>query len=124
MTQLCLLFPKYEMSLTHLIRGGKIKGLTMRSASYIGKQLLHALNCLRKIGLHHRDIKPDNIMVKKPPVDDKIEICLIDFGSATTHVEPSSKPYVQSRFYRAPEVMLGHTYGMDVDMWSFGCVIR
>jgi len=123
MTQLCLLFPKYEMTLTHLIRGGKIKGLTMRSVSYIGEQLLHALNCLRKIGLHHRDIKPDNIMVKKPPVDDKIEICLIDFGSATTHVEPSSKPYVQSRFYRAPEVMLGHTYGMDVDMWSFGCVM-
>jgi len=122
-THLCLIFPKFEMTLTHLLRGGSVKGFTMTSVSHVAKQLCHALNCLRKVGIHHRDIKPDNIMVRKPPVGDMVEVCLIDFGSATTNVEPSSKPYVQSRFYRAPEVMLGHTYTMDVDMWSFGCVL-
>jgi len=120
---LCLIFPKFEMSLTHLLRGGKIRGFTMTSASHIGHQICHALSCLWQLGIIHRDIKPDNIMVRKPPVDEMIDVCLIDFGSATTKVEPSTKPYVQSRFYRAPEVMLGHKYSLDVDMWSFGCVL-
>lgn len=31
--------------------------------------------------------------------------------------------YIQSRFYRSPEVLLGRTYGYQIDMWSLGCLL-
>jgi len=121
----CILFRKFNMNLTQLLRGNTSCGIgiTMAAVSHVASQLCHALKCLREIGIIHRDVKPDNVMIREPPVGDRINICLIDFGSATTSDEPDLKTYVQSRFYRAPEVMLGHRYSIDVDMWSFGCVV-
>lgn len=47
---------------------------------------------------------------------------VIDFGSAC-HLSEKMYSYIQSRFYRAPEVILGLTYGTEIDMWSLGCVL-
>lgn len=47
---------------------------------------------------------------------------IIDFGSACTEFK-SGFVYVQSRFYRSPEVVLGLPYDQAVDMWSFGCIL-
>jgi dual specificity tyrosine-phosphorylation-regulated kinase 2/3/4 len=49
-------------------------------------------------------------------------IRLIDFGSSC-FVNECVYTYIQSRFYRAPEVILGLGYGMPIDMWSLGCVL-
>eukprot|EP00826_Nyctotherus_ovalis_P041280 TRINITY_DN4134_c0_g1_i6.p2 TRINITY_DN4134_c0_g1~~TRINITY_DN4134_c0_g1_i6.p2 ORF type:complete len:192 (+),score=19.65 TRINITY_DN4134_c0_g1_i6:503-1078(+) len=67
----------------------------------------------------HADLKPDNIMIKKI-LHKKIKI--IDFGSSLYSNSRKAK-YVQSRFYRAPEVILGCSYTPAVDMWSVGCIL-
>jgi dual specificity tyrosine-phosphorylation-regulated kinase 2/3/4 len=50
------------------------------------------------------------------------EIKVIDFGSSCFENE-KVYTYIQSRFYRSPEVILGMTYGMPIDMWSVGCIL-
>jgi dual specificity tyrosine-phosphorylation-regulated kinase 2/3/4 len=64
-------------------------------------------------------LKPENILLKSP---DKSGIKLIDFGSSCFQTE-RIYTYIQSRFYRAPEIILGIPYTMGIDMWSFGCIL-
>ena len=68
----------------------------------------------------HRDLKPENILLK----GDSIKIG--DFGSSKL-IEPGSEdntPYVVSRYYRAPEVILASTkYDCSLDIWAVGCII-
>ena len=47
---------------------------------------------------------------------------MIDFGSSCRE-EEKVYTYIQSRFYRSPEVILGSSYGLGIDMWSFGCIL-
>lgn len=47
---------------------------------------------------------------------------VIDFGSSC-YEHQRVYTYIQSRFYRAPEVMMGARYGMPIDMWSLGCIL-
>ena len=49
-------------------------------------------------------------------------IKIIDFGSSC-FIHERLYTYIQSRFYRAPEIMLGISYSMTIDMWSFGCIL-
>ena len=64
-------------------------------------------------------MKPENILLKKM---NKSGIKVIDFGSGCFENE-RIYTYIQSRFYRAPEIMLGLAYGLEIDMWSFGCIL-
>jgi len=52
----------------------------------------------------------------------KSGIKIIDFGSST-FIDERVYTYIQSRFYRAPEIMLGIPYTCGIDMWSFGCIM-
>ena len=67
----------------------------------------------------HCDLKPENILLKEP---NKSGIKIIDFGSST-FLDERVYTYIQSRFYRAPEIMLGIPYNCAIDMWSFGCIM-
>ena len=64
-------------------------------------------------------MKPENILLKAP---NKSGIKVIDFGSSCFEAE-RIYTYIQSRFYRAPEIILGIPYTPAIDMWSFGCVL-
>ncbi|CAH2069210.1 unnamed protein product [Thlaspi arvense] len=85
-------------------------------------QICRALNYLhRVVGVCHRDIKPQNLLVN--PQTHQLKIC--DFGSAKMLVpgEPNIS-YICSRYYRAPELIFGATeYTNAIDMWSGGCVM-
>ncbi|KAL1546441.1 Shaggy-related protein kinase theta [Salvia divinorum] len=85
-------------------------------------QICRALNYIhRVIGVCHRDIKPQNLLVN--PNTHELKIC--DFGSAKMLVpgEPNIS-YICSRYYRAPELIFGATeYTTAIDMWSAGCVM-
>ncbi|CAD8178505.1 unnamed protein product [Paramecium octaurelia] len=84
-------------------------------------QMIRALLYLQAIGICHRDIKPQNILVNLET--NVLKIC--DFGSAKRLVvgEPNIA-YICSRYYRAPELIFGATdYNTQIDMWSIGCVI-
>ncbi len=64
-------------------------------------------------------MKPENILLKQYGHSN---IKVIDFGSSCFENQ-KLYTYIQSRFYRAPEILLGMTYGIEIDMWSFGCII-
>jgi serine/threonine-protein kinase PRP4 len=77
-----------------------------------------------RLSLHPRgcsDIKPDNILLDEKQTT--IKLC--DFGSAfkVTDGKQDPTPYLVSRFYRAPEIVLGLAYDKAVDMWSVGCCL-
>ncbi|CAH2057807.1 unnamed protein product [Thlaspi arvense] len=85
-------------------------------------QICRAMNYLhRAVGVCHRDIKPQNVLVNT--TTHELKIC--DFGSAKMLVpgEPNIS-YICSRYYRAPELIFGATEYTDaIDMWSVGCVM-
>jgi serine/threonine protein kinase len=62
--------------------------------------------------------QPENILLKQP---NKSGLKVIDLGSACFDGQ-TIYPYIQSRFYRAPEVVLGVPYDNAIDMWSIGCI--
>lgn len=83
------------------------------------KQLLEGLRFLDYKEIIHCDLKPENILLSDP-VRGMVKI--IDFGSSCYESE-KVYTYIQSRFYRSPEVILGMVYNQRIDMWSLGCII-
>lgn len=83
-------------------------------------QMCRALAYIHALGICHRDIKPQNILVT---ADNRLVIC--DFGSAKRLVpNESNVAYICSRYYRAPELIFGATeYTTMIDVWSMGCVV-
>lgn len=82
-------------------------------------QILQALSVLQQSNIIHCDLKPENILLKQ---SNKSAIKIIDFGSSCM-ANKKIYTYIQSRFYRAPEVILGISYTTSIDMWSFGCIL-
>lgn len=83
------------------------------------RQILTGLVFVHEKGIVHRDLKPENVLIT---ADGVIKIC--DFGSAKI-IDSSGKntPYIVSRFYRAPELILGvSTYDSKIDIWATGCI--
>ena len=64
----------------------------------------------------HCDLKPENILLVNPK---RSTIKIIDFGSSCKFGE-GTYLYIQSRYYRSPEVLLNLPYDMKIDMWSLG----
>jgi dual specificity tyrosine-phosphorylation-regulated kinase 2/3/4 len=80
---------------------------------------LQGLLFLEKAKIIHCDLKPENILLKQA---NKSGIKIVDFGSSCFENE-RIYTYIQSRFYRAPEIILGLPYSMPIDMWSLGCIM-
>ena len=114
---ICLVFELLDSTLYDTLKAQWFKGFELTSIRNVAGQVLKALHYIRRSGIIHSDLKPENIMLYH---DRKVQI--IDFGSAC-FVNDKLHRYVQSRFYRAPEVILGLKYSTHVDMWSFGCII-
>lgn len=117
----CIVFEYLAKSLHQLLRETNFKGLPLTHIRIFAWQLLSAITLLSlpTIKVVHCDLKPENIMLKSP---DKTGIKVIDFGSSCRTGQKMYK-YVQSRYYRAPEVLLELPYGSPIDMWSLGCIL-
>ncbi|EGC37427.1 hypothetical protein DICPUDRAFT_54020 [Dictyostelium purpureum] len=117
---LCIVFEAMSMSLHQLIKKfGKNVGLSLSAVRVYAKQLFIALKHIKNSKILHSDIKPDNIVVNEA----KNTIKIIDFGSAGETHESEITPYLVSRFYRAPEIILGLKYDYAIDVWSVGCCL-
>ena len=117
--QVCVVFELLHINLYEWLASRDFKGLDMSIVQHIAWQMMHALVYLKRIGIVHCDIKPENILLRRPGAYD---VKLIDFGSACFK-DSTTYTYIQSRFYRAPEVMLGIDYGHPIDVWSLACVV-
>ncbi|KAF8437507.1 kinase-like domain-containing protein [Boletus edulis BED1] len=117
---LCLVFESMSMNLRDVVkRFGKDVGLNIKAVRAYAHQLFLALGLLKKTNIMHADIKPDNILVN----EQKTLLKLCDLGSASDASENDITPYLVSRFYRAPEIILGVPYDPALDVWSIGCTL-
>ena len=140
-----IVFRVYEETgrrVTHIVTeaylGGKLldgigrrKRFTVGDWESVALQLLGACAFMHSVGVVHRDIKPDNVMLKGLwPEDDKRppSIVLLDFGAATfarggKRLELSSAGFEGTKFYAAPEVYKCRSYGAKSDVWSSGVLL-
>ena len=151
-THACIVFELLHCNLYEWMVEQRFAGASERMCKTVAKQLARALSFLKSLGIIHCDVKPENILLErrngtttqpnsllKLPYPStaragssaaqkydagNIRVKLIDFGSSCFANVPRIYPYVQSRFYRAPEVMLrDREYDQSIDMWSFACVL-
>ena len=95
------------------------KFFTLPTLKKLSRQILTALDYIHSLDIIHCDIKPESIMVKSYS---QPTFKIIDLGSSCFKHDHLSS-YVQSRAYRAPEVLLESRYDSKIDVWSFGLVI-
>uniref|UniRef100_A0A8B9ZG05 dual-specificity kinase n=1 Tax=Anas platyrhynchos TaxID=8839 RepID=A0A8B9ZG05_ANAPL len=117
---ICMTFELLSMNLYELIKRNKFQGFSIQLVRKFAHSILQCLDALYRNKIIHCDLKPENILLKQ---QGRSGIKVIDFGSSCFEHQ-RVYTYIQSRFYRAPEVILGSRYGMPIDMWSFGCILR
>ncbi|XP_061496604.1 homeodomain-interacting protein kinase 2 isoform X5 [Anopheles gambiae] len=118
----CLVFEMLEQNLYDFLKQNKFSPLPLKYIRPILQQVLTALLKLKQLGLIHADLKPENIMLVDPNRQ-PYRVKVIDFGSASHVSKTVCNTYLQSRYYRAPEIILGLPFCEAIDMWSLGCVV-
>jgi len=131
----CIAFERLGKSVYEFIKGNKYRGFLLPQIANMGYQLCHAIEFCHSINLTHTDLKPENILllnddytvgntnkwtdykfIKRP------DIRIIDFGGATFADDHHSQ-MINTRQYRAPEVILGNGWDEKSDIWSIGCIL-
>lgn len=117
----CLVFEILSFNLYELLKNTRFRGVSLGLIRKFSRHLLKSLEMLGRpdVNIIHCDIKPENILLRHPR---RSAIKLIDFGSSC-YKNKRTYSYIQSRFYRSPEVLLGLPYSQKIDMWSLGCVV-
>ncbi|KAH9253597.1 hypothetical protein BASA81_008433 [Batrachochytrium salamandrivorans] len=120
---LTLVFERMGMNLRETMdKFGRGVGLSLDGVRSFALQLFSVLTRLKEVGIVHADLKPDNILVSQ----DFRRCALGDFGSAFYLTDSEAQlptPYLVSRFYRAPEIILGFTASPASDVWSLGTLL-
>lgn len=118
---LCLVFELLSYNLYDLLRNTSFRGVSLNLTRKFAHQMCTALMFLSnpQLSIIHCDLKPENILLCSPK---RSAIKIIDFGSSC-QLGKRLYQYIQSRFYRSPEVLLGIPYDMAIDMWSLGCIL-
>lgn len=118
---LCLVFELLSYNLYDLLRNTDFHGVSLNLTRKFGQQLANTLLFLSspELNIIHCDLKPENVLLCNPK---RSAIKIIDFGSSC-QIGHRIYQYIQSRFYRSPEILLGLQYDTAIDMWSLGCIL-
>lgn len=116
---ICLKFEILYCNLYELCKRNNYQGLSLSLIKSYAVQIATCLSFLKKHSIIHCDLKPENILLTG---FGSTSIKVIDFGSACFSDE-CLYTYIQSRFYRAPEILLGVPYTCSIDVWSFGLIL-
>ncbi|KAJ9112679.1 hypothetical protein QFC22_006181 [Naganishia vaughanmartiniae] len=118
-SHLCIVTELLSLNLYELVKANNFVGFSTGLIRRFTVQMLSALQVMRNNRIIHCDLKPENILLRHPA---KSGIKVIDFGSSC-HEDERVYTYIQSRFYRSPEIILGMRYNTAIDMWSLGCIL-
>lgn len=120
--------PKSVYMLTELITGGELHAairtiptvLARKDCQFYAGSILLVLEELHERNIVYRDLKPENVML-----DAQGYLKLIDFGIAKKLQEGKTRTFtmIGTPHYMAPEVMRGHGYGVECDIWSLGVMV-
>ncbi|KAI9844749.1 MAG: U4/U6 small nuclear ribonucleoprotein prp4 [Sclerophora amabilis] len=117
---LCMVFENLSINLREVLKKfGRDVGINLKAVRAYAQQMFLGLSLLRKCNILHADLKPDNVLVNESR--NMLKIC--DLGSASDASDNEITPYLVSRFYRAPEIILGMPYDFAIDTWSVGCTL-
>ncbi|KAM7207162.1 Protein kinase-like domain containing protein [Naviculisporaceae sp. PSN 640] len=145
---LCMVFENLDLNLREVVKKyGNNTGINLQSVQKYAHQIFVALGHMRKHDIIHADLKPDNILASSHDHFQHVEKTISPFANRAKQVDESRTvlkicdlgtaidrsdaltsasevtPYLVSRFYRAPEVILGIPYTTAIDMWSIGCTL-
>lgn len=98
---------------------GRDIGINIKAVRSYAQQMFLGLSLLRKCEILHADLKPDNVLVN----ENRSQLKIADLGSAVSADDNDVTDVLVSRFYRAPEIMLGIRHDYAIDMWSVGCTL-
>ena len=120
---LCIVFELLNENLYEFLQHNHLQGFALCSIRFVTRQILEAVEKLHNANIIHCDLKPENILLKitKSSRGEGVSVKVTDFGSACS-VGHTIYKYIQSRYYRAPEVILGLPYSTEIDIWSIGCI--
>ncbi|XP_046401485.1 dual specificity tyrosine-phosphorylation-regulated kinase 4-like isoform X2 [Ischnura elegans] len=116
---LCISFELMSLNLYELIKKNNYQGFSLGLIRRFAQSLAQCLLLLYQEKIIHCDLKPENVLLRRRG---STSIKVIDFGSSC-YSHQRVYTYIQSRFYRSPEVILGLSYGPAIDMWSLGCIL-
>jgi dual specificity tyrosine-phosphorylation-regulated kinase 2/3/4 len=118
-SHLCLVFELLSLNLYQFLHVNNFRGISVGLIRRIAVQMFMALKTAHSVGIIHCDLKPDNVLLKH---ENKSSIKVIDFGSACQEGNKVFE-YIQSRYYRAPEIVIETPYDKSIDIWSLGCIL-
>lgn len=109
-----LVFQLHGVNMLNYYKSNNITDDDMKSFSY---QIASGLDFIHSHKIIHMDLKPENILIQEK------KIKIIDLGSAFIKKPRLIKSYVQTRYYRAPEVIYELNLNTSMDIWSLGCIL-
>ena len=118
-SHVCLTYELLSINLYEYMKLNRFHPLPLTVVKKIGASILISLAFMWRENIVHCDLKPENVLLRHP---NRTGVKVIDLGSACFESEKLYS-YIQSRFYRAPEVILHLNYGKKIDLWSFACVL-
>ena len=106
-----------DKNLEHVLKDLEQKNskLEIGEVKRLVKETLDGLQHMHDLNIVHRDLKPENILLK----DESVRICDLGSSKVIDNEGYMNTPYVVSRYYRSPELILGSSrYGPPIDIWG------
>ena len=115
----CITFELMGLNLYQVLAKHGFRAMKPSLVKNYARQIFSGLKDIAKLGIIHADLKPENVCLS---LEDRNKLKIIDFGSSC-YEDKRLYTYIQSRYYRSPEVILQLKYDTKIDVWSAGLIV-